>query len=450
MNCNDLTSLQYPLREDVQKLVQGGYVALASKQIIYLLEHDLVDEKQRARLELEQHLLAIEERDYPYDKEEALKLLRTIQDDATEDTLDKYRMQGFADYSLKDGEIHYHKRFIDTLLKTNPLFLKKNETSKDMQLRISLLSRMKERGHAEADISVHIGLRIASSAYRKGEVVSIDLPLPVQSTYMSNVRITAQSAHMIGCDPVSSKRRYAHFRGVLEQDEECWIECSYTNSLVYNDMDRIQQNCKIKNVKAKSEAPYLVRTPYLEALAKSIVGFETNPVAKARLIYEYITHNVRYSFVRSYQSIANLAEYGAANRKGDCGIQAALFIELCRICMIKANWQGGMYVTPYEVGNHDWATFEVPGYGTCYADCSFGGGAHRLGNTELERYYFGNLDVMRLPCCNALAYRKDIPSEHWFDDPTDNQRGEAYYDSCSLTSNDLVSERKTLKFMLRD
>ena len=65
---------------------------------------------------------------------------------------------------------------------------------------------------------------------------------------------------------------------------------------------------------------------------------------------------------------------------GRCGIQALLFVTLCRAVDIPARWQSGLYTTPVNVGCHDWAQFYVEPYGWLFADCSFGGSAWRAGS----------------------------------------------------------------------
>ena len=83
----------------------------------------------------------------------------------------------------------------------------------------------------------------------------------------------------------------------------------------------------------------------------------------ARKFYDFVTTQVKYSFVRDYFQIPHLGEYAAANLKGDCGLQALLFILLCRISGIPARWQSGLAVEPDYVGSHDWAQFYVDGWG---------------------------------------------------------------------------------------
>ena len=96
------------------------------------------------------------------------------------------------------------------------------------------------------------------------------------------------------------------------------------------------------------------------------------------------------------------SEYCAINLKGDCGVQALLFITLCRMSGIPARWQSGLYATKYYTGCHDWAQFYVAPYGWVFADSSFGGSAWREGDKERWNYYFGNLDIFRMPANSEI------------------------------------------------
>ena len=51
--------------------------------------------------------------------------------------------------------------------------------------------------------------------------------------------------------------------------------------------------------------------------------------------------------MREYYAIPNISEYCAVNQKGDCGVQALLFITLCRMANIPAEWESGLYVSEF-------------------------------------------------------------------------------------------------------
>lgn len=131
--------------------------------------------------------------------------------------------------------------------------------------------------------------------------------------------------------------------------------------------------------------------------------------------------------MRPYISILNIPEYAAYNLKGDCGVQAILFITLCRIVGIPSRWQSGLFVTPFSISPHDWAQFYIEPYGWLFADLSFGGNAYRKNNIKKWNFYFGNLDPFRMVANSEFHYPLLPEKKFLRSDPYDNQIGEAEY-----------------------
>ena len=173
-------------------------------------------------------------------------------------------------------------------------------------------------------------------------------------------------------------------------------------------------------------------TPYLRMLAQEIIAGEENPLRKARRIYDYITQKMIYSYMRAYMTMPNVPEYIATSLKGDCGVQALLFITLCRIAGVPARWQSGLAVSPLDVGSHDWAQFYVAPYGWLFCDPSFGGAAWRMGDRERWDFYFGCIDPYRLPANSEYQHDYFVPFRHLRHDPYDNQQAEAEYDDATV------------------
>ncbi|MEG2870767.1 MAG: transglutaminase-like domain-containing protein, partial [Clostridium sp.] len=195
----------------------------------------------------------------------------------------------------------------------------------------------------------------------------------------------------------------------------------------------------------KEQLPHIRFTPYLSSIVAEVVGNEENPLLKAKKIYEYITSHVMYSFVRTYFTIIDIPEYAASGGKGDCGIQALLFITMCRIAGIPARWQAGLYAHQETIGCHDWAQFYIEPYGWLYADCSFGGGAYRDGAIERREFYFGNLDPFRIPCNSEFAGSFSPAMKQVRNDPYDNQTGEVEYGDSALRFNEYDTIHKVLE-----
>lgn len=194
------------------------------------------------------------------------------------------------------------------------------------------------------------------------------------------------------------------------------------------------------------QLPHIHFSSYLKGITEEITGGETDPLRKARRIYDYITTHLMYSFVRSYFAIPRLVDYAATGWKGDCGIQALLFITMCRIAGVPARWQSGLYTRPEDPGCHDWAMFYAEPYGWLYADCSFGGSAERMGCEERRRFYFGNLDPFRMPSCCQFQADFIPPSEGLRQDPYDNQTGEAEYPDRMLQREETKTIHQVVEF----
>ena len=159
-----------------------------------------------------------------------------------------------------------------------------------------------------------------------------------------------------------------------------------------------------------------------------------------------MTLNTNYRYQPDYACLENISENCAKSGWGDCGVMALLFITLCRIAGVPARWQSGLYVTPQSAGAHDWAQFYIAPYGWLWADCSFGSGAHRVGNETRRRHYFGNLDPLRMVANREFYAQLTPPDEQLRNDPYDNQTGEANLNGRPLHGEELPRSRTVVGF----
>lgn len=165
----------------------------------------------------------------------------------------------------------------------------------------------------------------------------------------------------------------------------------------YNNLESAQVSAEQPTFDTEELYPHIRFTPLIRALCKELSGDEKNPLLLARSFYDYCTKVGTYSYVREYFTLpGSIPDYYGAGLHGDCGVQALLFITLCRCAGIPARWQSGLFVTPDDTGCHDWAQFYIAPYGWLFADPSFGGSAHRMGDSERNDFYFGNLDPFRM------------------------------------------------------
>jgi hypothetical protein len=110
--------------------------------------------------------------------------------------------------------------------------------------------------------------------------------------------------------------------------------------------------------------PWLEVTDGIRARAREVVGDETNPYVKARMIFDWVVHNIRYEFPDPESRGAAKA---FARRSGDCGEFSNVFCTMCRAEGIPARTVTACW--PFG-GGHVWAEVLIPPYGWLPADTS--------------------------------------------------------------------------------
>lgn len=180
--------------------------------------------------------------------------------------------------------------------------------------------------------------------------------------------------------------------------------------------------------------PHLVLSPEIRGLASSIVGSEANPYRKARLIFAWFDRNVAYTATPEYSTIPNLSEYCLRERRGDCGVQAMLFIALCRAVGVPARWQSGLTLLPGKMNLHDWALFHVEPYGWLPADPSRG--FRDTDDEELRWFYLGGIDAFRAVVNDDYGRSLHPPKRFARSEPADFQRGEVEWSGGNLYFGD--------------
>jgi len=312
--------------------------------------------------------------------------------------------------------------------------------TQEKQALLDVIRQIKEQGKAEYRFCIRASLHIKDESFRKGRV-KVHIPVPAEGSQLKDIKISDASSGQYELAAPDSPQRAVCFQEDMEENHEFWVEYSYVNRVDYVEMkpEEVQPAEPADFPEdLKEQQPHIRFTPYMRALSEQLTEGLENPLEKAWSIYDYITTHVEYSFVRSYFTIENLAEYAAIGGRGDCGIQALMFITLCRIAGIPARWQSGLYTTPFSAGCHDWAQVYIAPYGWRYVDCSFGGSAYREGDEERRRFYFGNLDPFRMAANSRFQQEFDVKKSFLRADPYDNQRGEAEYEDRGLGFEDFI------------
>lgn len=428
LKVNRLMHLLVDLPEDIKRYVYyGNYDKALSLIEIYLernipsiLKERLIFEKERIRRLKEEYI---------YTFNEALTLAQKEIRDFTREELEALMDERYADWAYVDGQVTFHNRFLENIMKVNVNIKDRliNPQEDSSALFDEVIDKIIDKKEIRYHIHVKAGLRIKDQYARYGQVVRVHIPIPQEAQQIKKIEILSTSHNPKFICPPYYPQRTIYFEEALEKGTEFAVEYSYENHIKYKELSAEGVSRHQPSFYTEEVLPHVRFTPYLVELSQMIVGEETNPLLKARKIYDYITKNIQYSYVPQYAVITNIPEYAAYNLKGDCGIQALLFITLCRIAKIPARWQSGLVVNPKFIGCHDWAQFYIEPYGWLFADLSFGGSAYRNKNMKRWNYYFGNLDPFRMAANSEFHYDLYPEKRYLRSDPYDNQVGEAEY-----------------------
>lgn len=451
---NPIEALKTNLPTDIAVLKSAGYFDDAQKLIDKWLARKNLPQALRNRLIVEKDILKDYAKEYPYPFDVALEKVQKYIPDFTAEKLHELKDGGYADWILVDGKIHFQEKYLASMIKTHPDYAhivldeEDGEETVDVspvEILTKTLEEMKATGHKSYYTQIRHTVTINEDAQELGKNLRVYLPLPQEQDQISNVKILNVSPEPLKIADETYGQRTVCFEKPLEAGDSFTVEYSYENHAKYIELDSEKVDAEQPDFETQELAPHIVFTPYIKALAEEIIGDETNPLIKARKIYDFITTNVNYSYVREYINIENIVDYAATNLKGDCGVQALLFITLCRCVGIPAKWQSGMYANPVTLGNHDWAMFYVAPYGWLHADCSFGGSGYRAGSDLRWNFYFGNLEPFRMSANSEFQLDFDPPKKYLRADPYDNQRGECEYDDRRLTFHEFTDDREIVE-----
>ena len=422
-------TLSMPLPEDILKQKWAGDLEGAERAIEARLRMEL-PEMLRRRLLAERELLHRLATQYKLDEKAALEQMRKIIPGLTEDQFRMLEENGWVDYLYIQGEKRYFIRAVRSLAQNQmvkrmagiPINSKKDYLD-------AMIRQIKEQGSLRKTITIRHSLCLEQDAFVPGTYRAW-LPYPAPTAQQSDIALLDGTPTSIA--PEDAHARTAYWEGAWAKAPEYAVTYRYTSTIRYADPLHAPAPAAPLYLAARpvceedlaEDDTHIRFTPYLRSLAADITAGAATEAEKAWRCYEFVTTKVGYSFMREYYQIDNLGEYCAINLKGDCGLQALLFIILCRINGIPARWQSGRSIDEDSCGYHDWAQFYLPGWGWLFADPSYGGSAYRNGNAERHQFYFGNIDPMRMAANRTFMPELTPAMQAFRVDPYDSQGGE--------------------------
>lgn len=368
---------------------------------------------------------------------------------------------GQLDWRFVEGEKRYLCRAVETLLATHPDLAARQldppAPSRSWERYESQHDQMVRTGSAGADITLRTSVSMSDEAFEKALAaakaqgrdavhVKVWLPLPAACPAQSNITLDSFTQPPAYIAPEIAPQRTVYWEADLAENRSFGAEYSYRSTAYYADPLQIKADPMQPTFDTGEQLPHIAFTSYMRALAAQLTDGITDPVQKAKRIYDYVTLNVHYHYQPMYFVQENITDNCARSRRGDCGVMAAAFITLCRIAGIPAKWQSGMVARPELAGCHDWAMFYIAPKGWMYADCSAGASMARAGNEKMRLHYFGSLDTDRMVANSDICAPFDPPMCSFRADPCDNQVGEMEVDGVGLYGRQVQTAQEIVRY----
>ena len=273
-----------------------------------------------------------------------------------------------------------------------------------------------------------------------GETVRVWMPYPRRDAG-SHIGIkllsTTQSQYIIS--PSEYMHSSIYMEGVVSEGEPTvfGFELEYTSYAQWyafepESVADYDKESTIYKEFTSERAPHILFSDNIKAAVEEAVGNETNPYLKAKKIFEWIDKNFPWASAREYSTIPNIPEYVLANRHGDCGQVALLFITMARHAGIPAKWQSGWMMHPGNRNLHDWAEAYFEGIGWVPVDQSFGRVWGNESDPKTYFFYTKGLDPYRLIVNDDIS-RPFYPAKIYPRSETvDFQRGEVEWNGGNL------------------
>ncbi len=397
--------------------------------------------------------------EYSLDAAGLLDKVRKSVPDATAREVKRWAKDSRARYRIIDGQKLYFRREPQNIF----LFCEEAKARRaeagnapaEPKWRLTdhlkdVVEAAEKTGQVEVDPVRHhltytLTLRANTPGVKAGSRVAVWLPYPQEYRQQRNVKLISASpapkqiaSNAIDGNPVGGAPQRTVYMEERVADPTKPLEFrevfEYDSFAYYPKLDE----AKVQPLPADwngaclgERPPHIVFTRALRRQAARIVGNETNPLAKARKIFRWVSANIKWNAEDEYCIIPSLAIKGFTAGRGDCGVQATVFITLCRIAGIPARWQSGWETKPTASwGMHDWAEIYIAPWGWLPADPSYG--VQKSDDPEIAEFYCGHQDSYRMIV--NLDWGRDFfpPKLSLRSEPADLQRGEVELDGRNL------------------
>ena len=157
--------------------------------------------------------------------------------------------------------------------------------------------------------------------------VKVHLPIPADCYEQSDIVIEEIFPTGGSIAPSDAPQRTVCWQETMKENHPFSVEYSYTYTATFHDTNvesDVVDTAAQPNFYTEEKQPHIAFTPYIKALAESLTKGVSSPMEKARIFYDFITLNMRYTFMPQYFVLESIAEMCARNYTGDCGVFASV------------------------------------------------------------------------------------------------------------------------------
>ena len=395
--------------------------------------------------------------DYTVTRDDLLEYLTKRINDFKPEELDIWEKEGKFDTRIIDGIKYYQNpsvsnlcyRDFDIRARKNTYTKESNEDDEHWEHYEKLMEikkQVKDSVCSPRVCEVTMTVTVDADVCEPGKIIRAWIPYPKNYKTQSGVKLLDSIPENAEINKTEQPMRAVYMEQPAVKGEPTVFQIHYNFTDYANvtevDPDKVlpyNNDDPLVEYYLREKSPHVVFLPELVALAKKIVGNETNPYLKAKKIYYWIGENIKYSYAHEYSTMKNISKFVYDRRYGDCGQEALLFITLCRASGVMARWQSGWSLYPRWTGIHDWTEIYIEPYGWIPVDPYMG--IHFISGTEaltpeqrakLAEFYFGNMDQYRLIANLEHGYPLYPPKNDFRSDTVDFQRGEVEADGKNI------------------
>jgi transglutaminase-like putative cysteine protease len=402
-------------------------------------------------------------RDYSVKADGMVANIQNSIPDATAADVERWRTEGVLQHRMIDGAVAYFRREPVNLFRFSDDAIHRREAagktpvSQRFALNAHLaqvIAEAEKTGKTEVQ-PVHHRVKFTATiapnapGAKAGSLVRCWLPFPQEYRRQRDVKLIRSSPEKATVAPngdgetdiTGAPQRTVYLEQRVTDPSKPMtfeIEFEYASNAYYPKLD---DNLASPALAGGDFTPYLserkphiVFTPEIKRAVEQAIGAETNPLIKARKIFHFISKEIRYHGEEEYSTIDSFAQNAITRRKGDCGVQAMLFITMCRFAGIPARWQSGWQTKPGQINMHDWSEIHIAPWGWLPVDAS--DGLQQSDDPKVREFYLGHQDAYRL-IVNRDYGSPLVPPKHSLrSEPADFQRGEIEIDGKNLFYDD--------------